>query len=216
MEANFSKTNPIYMMVHSGARGNMVQMRQIAAMRGLVVNPKGEIIARPIKSNFREGLSVLEYFISTHGGRKGQADTALRTADSGYLTRRLVDVSQDVIIREEDCGTERGLTKTIAERRGTARWSLDEHVETAVYARTLATDVLGADGEVLLPAGVDLGDVNIGLLVASRHQPGQGAQRAHLRGGHRHLRDVLRPFAGQRQAGRRRRGRRHRRGAVDR
>ena len=117
MEANFSKTNPIYMMVHSGARGNMVQMRQIAAMRGLVVNPKGEIIARPIKSNFREGLSVLEYFISTHGGRKGQADTALRTADSGYLTRRLVDVSQDVIIREEDCGTERGLTKTIASER---------------------------------------------------------------------------------------------------
>jgi hypothetical protein len=92
----------------------MTQMRQIAAMRGLVANPKGEIIARPIKSNFREGLSVLEYFISTHGGRKGQADTALRTADSGYLTRRLVDVSQDVIIREEDCGTERGLTKVIA------------------------------------------------------------------------------------------------------
>ena len=108
------------MMVHSGARGNMVQMRQIAAMRGLVVNPKGEIIARPIKSNFREGLSVLEYFISTHGGRKGQADTALRTADSGYLTRRLVDVSQDVIIREEDCGTERGLNKMIAGRRQSA------------------------------------------------------------------------------------------------
>ena len=123
MEANFSKTNPIYMMVHSGARGNMVQMRQIAAMRGLVVNPKGEIIARPIKSNFREGLSVLEYFISTHGGRKGQADTALRTADSGYLTRRLVDVSQDVIVREEDCGTERGLTKTIASETTTASWS---------------------------------------------------------------------------------------------
>ncbi len=164
MEANFSKTNPIYMMVHSGARGNMVQMRQIAAMRGLVVNPKGEIIARPIKSNFREGLSVLEYFISTHGGRKGQADTALRTADSGYLTRRLVDVSQDVIIREEDCGTERGLNKIIALADGD-KLSLDEHVETAVYARTLATDVLGADGEVLLAAGVDLGDVNIKLLI---------------------------------------------------
>ena len=164
MEANFSRTNPIYMMVHSGARGNMVQMRQIAAMRGLVVNPKGEIIARPIKSNFREGLSVLEYFISTHGGRKGQADTALRTADSGYLTRRLVDVSQDVIIREEDCGTERGLTKTIA-FGADGQLSLDENVETAVYARTLATDVLGPDGEVLLAAGVDLGDVNIRLLV---------------------------------------------------
>jgi DNA-directed RNA polymerase subunit beta' len=172
MEKNFSKTNPIYMMVHSGARGNMVQMRQIAAMRGLVVNPKGEIIARPIKSNFREGLSVLEYFISTHGGRKGQADTALRTADSGYLTRRLVDVSQDVIIREEDCGTERGLTKTIARAGGVSAGHeesgslvLDEHVETAVYARTLATDVAGSDGQVLLPAGVDLGDVNIRLLI---------------------------------------------------
>ncbi|MDN5762081.1 MAG: DNA-directed RNA polymerase subunit beta', partial [Microlunatus sp.] len=165
MEANFERTNPIYMMVHSGARGNMVQMRQIAAMRGLVVNPKGEIIARPIKSNFREGLSVLEYFISTHGGRKGQADTALRTADSGYLTRRLVDVAQDVIIREEDCGTERGLTKIIADGDDGAVLTLNEHVETAVYARTLATDVVGADGEALLTAGVDLGDVNIGLLV---------------------------------------------------
>ncbi len=129
-----------------------------------MVNPKGEIIARPIKSNFREGLSVLEYFISTHGGRKGQADTALRTADSGYLTRRLVDVAQDVIIREEDCGTERGLTKIIATGEDGAL-TLDEHVETAVYARALATDVIGSDGEVLLAAGVDLGDVNIGLLV---------------------------------------------------
>ncbi|QGN35028.1 DNA-directed RNA polymerase subunit beta' [Microlunatus sp. Gsoil 973] len=164
MEKNFSKTNPIYMMVHSGARGNMVQMRQIAAMRGLVVNPKGEIIARPIKSNFREGLTVLEYFNSTHGGRKGQADTALRTADSGYLTRRLVDVSQDVIIREEDCGTERGLIKTIATDE-TGTLVADEHVETAVYARTLAVDVLDAQGNVLLPAGVDLGDVNIKLLI---------------------------------------------------
>ena len=166
MEKNFQKTNPIYMMVHSGARGNMVQMRQIAAMRGLVVNPKGEIIARPIKSNFREGLSVGEYFISTHGGRKGQADTALRTADSGYLTRRLVDVSQDVIIREEDCGTERGLTKPIAvEENG--QLMMDEHVETAVYARCLAVDVVDDDGNVLAPAGVDLGDVNIAMLVNS-------------------------------------------------
>ena len=118
MEANFDKANPIYMMVDSGARGNMMQIRQIAGMRGLVANPKGEIIPRPIKSNFREGLSVLEYFISTHGARKGLADTALRTADSGYLTRRLVDVSQDVIIREEDCGTERGLPKRSAAARG--------------------------------------------------------------------------------------------------
>jgi len=175
MEESFSKTNPIYMMVHSGARGNMVQMRQIAAMRGLVVNPKGEIIARPIKSNFREGLTVVEYFISTHGGRKGQADTALRTADSGYLTRRLVDVSQDVIIREEDCGTERGLTKKIADVIGgtsgagelNGRLVVNEHVETSVYARSLATDLLDAGGEVLVAAGTDLGDVNIAMLVAS-------------------------------------------------
>jgi len=166
MEANFTKDNPIFMMVHSGARGNMTQMRQIAAMRGLVANPKGEIIARPIKSNFREGLSVLEYFISTHGGRKGQADTALRTADSGYLTRRLVDVSQDVIIREEDCGTERGLTKVIAAERD-GRLVPAHNVETTVYARTLAADVVDAQGEVLAPAGVDLGDVLIRKFVAA-------------------------------------------------
>ena len=99
-------TNPIYMMANSGARGSFNQIRQLAGMRGLMADPKGAIITRPIKANFMEGLSVLEYFISTHGARKGLADTALRTADSGYLTRRLVDVSQDVIIREDDCGTE--------------------------------------------------------------------------------------------------------------
>ncbi|MCW5954295.1 MAG: DNA-directed RNA polymerase subunit beta', partial [Propionibacteriaceae bacterium] len=165
MEANFTKDNPIFMMVHSGARGNMTQMRQIAAMRGLVANPKGEIIARPIKSNFREGLSVLEYFISTHGGRKGQADTALRTADSGYLTRRLVDVSQDVIIREEDCGTERGLTKQISEIGRNGKLVPARNIETAVYARTIAADVVTAEGTVLAKAGSDLGDVNIKKLL---------------------------------------------------
>ncbi len=165
MEANFTRNNPIFMMVHSGARGNMTQMRQIAAMRGLVANPKGEIIARPIKSNFREGLSVLEYFISTHGGRKGQADTALRTADSGYLTRRLVDVSQDVIIREEDCQTERGLTKVIAAEGKNGKLVPARNIETAVYARTLAGDVVTAEGKVLVKAGVDLGDVNIKKLL---------------------------------------------------
>ena len=106
MQANLHELNSIYMMANSGARGSFKQIRQLAGMRGLMANPKGEIIERPIKANFMEGLSVLEYFISTHGARKGLADTALRTADSGYLTRRLVDVSQDVIIREEDCGTE--------------------------------------------------------------------------------------------------------------
>ncbi len=121
MQENFSARNTVFRMVGSGARGNWMQVRQIAGMRGLVANPKGEIIPpRPIKSNYREGLSVLEYFIATHGARKGLADTALRTADSGYLTRRLVDVSQDVIVREEDCGTERGLTMPIASRAPTA------------------------------------------------------------------------------------------------
>ena len=97
--AHLDEMNPIFMMANSGARGSFSQIRQLAGMRGLMANPKGEIIERPIKANFMEGLTVLEYFISTHGARKGLADTALRTADSGYLTRRLVDVSQDVIIR---------------------------------------------------------------------------------------------------------------------
>ncbi len=100
--------NPIYMMADSGARGSKSQIKQLAGMRGLMANPSGKILELPIKASFREGLDVLEYFISTHGARKGNADTALKTADSGYLTRRLVDVSQDVIVRQEDCGTEEG------------------------------------------------------------------------------------------------------------
>lgn len=106
---SLDRKNPIYMMSDSGARGNPSNYTQLAGMRGLMANPAGEIIELPIKSSFREGLSVLEYFISTHGARKGLADTALKTADSGYLTRRLVDVAQDVIVREDDCGTDRGL-----------------------------------------------------------------------------------------------------------
>jgi DNA-directed RNA polymerase subunit beta' len=168
LETTFDKTNPIYMMVHSGARGNMMQVRQIAAMRGLVANPKGDIIPRPIKSNFREGLSVLEYFIASHGARKGLADTALRTADSGYLTRRLVDVSQDVIIREDDCGTERGLPKRIGERLDDGLVVKAENAETAAYARTAAVDVLHSEsGDLLVSAGEDLGDIKINELVAA-------------------------------------------------
>ena len=111
MEKEFKaqRFNPIDMMVGSGARGNMTQMRQIAGMRGLVANPRGDMIPRPIKKNFREGLETLEYFIATPGARKGLVDTALRTADSGYLTRRLVDVAQELIVREEDCGTTLGV-----------------------------------------------------------------------------------------------------------
>ncbi|MFY9331646.1 MAG: DNA-directed RNA polymerase subunit beta' [Candidatus Nanopelagicales bacterium] len=154
MQDHFPRTNPIFMMVDSGARGNFMQVRQIAGMRGLVANPKGEIIPRPIKSNFREGLSVLEYFISTHGARKGLADTALRTADSGYLTRRLVDVSQDVIVREVDCGTDRGLVMAIAERVGDALRPLD-HLDTTLASRVLARDV-EVGGKVLATAGTEL------------------------------------------------------------
>ncbi len=168
MEANIPPTNTIFRMVSSGARGNWMQLRQIAGMRGLVSNPKGDIIPRPIRANFREGLSVLEFFISTHGSRKGLADTALRTADSGYLTRRLVDVSQDVIIREDDCGTDRGLAMPISqvdERTGERR--VHDEVETSVYARSLAEDVTDDQGEVLAQAGIDLGDVVIGALFAA-------------------------------------------------
>ena len=109
MEENFDDMNPIYMMAKSGARGNINQLRQIAGMRGLMADTQGKAVEIPIKANFREGLDPLEYFISSHGGRKGLADTALRTADSGYLTRRLVDVSQDIIVREHDCGTHEGI-----------------------------------------------------------------------------------------------------------
>ena len=110
MEENFDELNPIYMMVKSGARGNMNQLRQIAGMRGLMASTTGKAVEIPIKSSFAEGLDALEYFISAHGARKGLSDTALRTADSGYLTRRLVDVSQDIIVREHDCGTDEGIT----------------------------------------------------------------------------------------------------------
>ncbi len=165
LERDTPRDNSVHRMVTSGASGNWMQVRQIAGMRGLVANPKGEIIPRPVKHNFREGFSVLEYFISSHGARKGLADTALRTANSGYLTRRLVDVSQDVIVREEDCGTERGLTLPIAVQtsEGLRR---HEDVETSVYSRTLAASV-EHDGAVLAEAGADVGDVLIDALVTS-------------------------------------------------
>ncbi|MGZ0711791.1 DNA-directed RNA polymerase subunit beta' (plasmid) [Coraliomargarita sp. W4R53] len=166
MRANFPEDNTINRMVSSGARGNWLQIRNIAGMRGLVNNPKGEIIPRPIISSYREGLSVAEYFIATHGARKGLADTALRTADSGYLTRRLVDVSQDVIIREEDCGTRKGLDFTIASIIDGALVK-DANVENSVFARTLAADVVDSKGEVLAAAGDDVGDVLINKLVAA-------------------------------------------------
>ncbi len=133
MEATLFELNPVFMMANSGARGSFKQIRQLAGMRGLMANPKGEIIERPIKANFMEGLSVLEYFISTHGARKGLADTALRTADSGYLTRRLVDVAQDVIVREEDCGTTECIELPIF---------LPDGLNRSVAGRVLGVDVV--------------------------------------------------------------------------
>jgi DNA-directed RNA polymerase subunit beta' len=146
--------NPLDMMVDSGARGNAQQIRQIAGMKGLVSNPRGEMIPRPIKSSFREGLSVLEYFISTHGARKGLADTALRTADSGYLTRRLVDVAQELIVRIDDCGTSRGVWLEDVAPDDAGRRS---YLETRAYGRVLAEDVTLADASVLV-AGTLLDD----------------------------------------------------------
>jgi DNA-directed RNA polymerase subunit beta' len=142
MQDNLDRLNPIFMMANSGARGSFKQIRQLAGMRGLMANPKGEIIERPIKANFMEGLTVLEYFISTHGARKGLADTALRTADSGYLTRRLVDVSQDVIIRLEDCGTENLIEAPLTREGG--------HVNESLAGRFAAGPLKGKRGRVLL------------------------------------------------------------------
>jgi len=144
MEKGFDSLNPIKMMADSGARGNITQIRQIAGMRGLVTNPKGEIIPRPIRANFREGLTVLEYFISTHGARKGLADTALRTADSGYLTRRLVDVAQELMVRAEDCGTDRGIRLNLRDER--------QHVKQKLVSRVLLEDA-AAGKTVVAPAG---------------------------------------------------------------
>jgi DNA-directed RNA polymerase subunit beta' len=166
MEKAFPDSNSVWMMVNSGAAGNLMQIRQIAGIRGLVSNPKGETIPRPIKSSFREGLSVLEYFISTHGARKGLADTALRTADSGYLTRRLVDVAQDVIVREEDCGTDRSLPMRIAAKNPqTGVVDKLPNIENTGTGRTLSEEVTDADGNVLAAAEADITEAMIDMLV---------------------------------------------------
>jgi DNA-directed RNA polymerase subunit beta' len=152
--------NPIDMMVGSGARGNMTQLRQIAGMRGLVANPRGDMIPRPIKSNFREGLATLEYFIATPGARKGLVDTALRTADSGYLTRRLHDVAQELIVREDDCGTSQGIwvEDVLADTSSKRNW-----LETRLFGRSLHADVTLSNGTVLARNSI-VGDAELALL----------------------------------------------------
>jgi DNA-directed RNA polymerase subunit beta' len=152
---SFDRFSPVFMMSTSGARGDIQQIRQLAGMRGLMADPTGRIIDLPIKANFSEGLTVLEYFISTHGARKGLADTALRTADSGYLTRRLVDVSQDVIVREEDCGSTGGIwVSDISESR-----SLTEPLFERIAGRYAAGDVVRPDtGEILVKDSTEITD----------------------------------------------------------
>ena len=148
-DGRLAPINSIYMMAHSGARGSQAQMKQLAGMRGLMAKPSGEIIETPIISNFKEGLTVLEYFNSTHGARKGLADTALKTANSGYLTRRLVDVSQDCVVIEEDCGTTRGMEMRAIVQGGSTIASLGERI----LGRTTLEDVSDKDGNIIAPVG---------------------------------------------------------------
>ena len=215
------------MMANSGARGSFSQIRQLAGMRGLMANPKGEIIERPIKANFMEGLTVLEYFISTHGARKGLADTALRTADSGYLTRRLVDVSQDVIIRQDDCGTEEYIERPVSqleidpETRGLRPTG---EANTDLIGRIAARDITTKRGRVIVEQGKEIDRAELADLAEAWQDDTDKGEvikvpvRSVLKceAPDRCVPGVLRPFDGERQAGPdRRRGRHHRR-PVDR
>ncbi len=171
MEANLDELNPIFMMANSGARGSFKQIRQLAGMRGVMANPKGEEIERPIKANFMEGLSVLEYFISTHGARKGLADTALRTADSGYLTRRLVDVAQDVIIRIEDCKTKDLIEMPLRAEDGSLNENLIGRLAAKKFTTKRGRELLKRGQEIDVPELTELaeafGDEQAGIPVRS-------------------------------------------------
>ncbi|MHA7686412.1 DNA-directed RNA polymerase subunit beta' [Corynebacterium evansiae] len=171
VEDLYPDDNPIPMIVKSGAAGNMRQIWTLAGMKGMVTNSRGEYITRPIKTSFREGLSVLEYFNNSHGSRKGLADTALRTADSGYLTRRLVDVAQDVIVREDDCGTKQGAVVPVAvpvldaEGKPTGNYTPADFVETSVLGRYLASDATASDGTVIVAEGNVVGEGELQALL---------------------------------------------------
>ena len=205
--------NSIYMMAHSGARGSQAQMKQLGGMRGLMAKPSGEIIETPITSNFKEGLTVLEYFNSTHGARKGLADTALKTANSGYLTRRLVDVAQDCIITEEDCGTTRGITIRAVVEGGDVLVSLGQRV----LGRTVAEDVKNpSTGEVVLPADGYVDEPMADLIEQAGVQSVKIRSVLVCEAGGRRLRRLLRPRPGARNAGEHRRGGGGHRGPVHR
>ncbi|HMZ78481.1 MAG TPA: DNA-directed RNA polymerase subunit beta' [Acidobacteriota bacterium] len=172
-EENFGEMNPIMVMADSGARGSAQQIRQLAGMRGLMAKPSGAIIEKPIRANFREGLDVLEYFISTHGARKGLADTALKTADSGYLTRRLVDVAQDVIVSEDDCGTIRGIWVEAITEGG----EVIESLRDRIIGRVALEDVIDpVTGETIVAANSEISE-----LLAAEIQDAGGIERVKLR-----------------------------------
>ena len=163
LQAGLDRYNPIYMMADSGARGSMSQIRQLAGMRGLIANTSGKTIEIPIRANYREGLNILEYFISSRGARKGLADTALRTADSGYLTRRLVDVSQEVIIHEEDCGTKEGLEVFDIESEG----NVIEDLHERLIGRYLVDDYCDSNGNTLVSKDVMMGEQEAKIIIDS-------------------------------------------------
>ena len=218
--------NPVFMMFDSGSRGSRDQIRQLAGMRGLMAKPQkkltggiGEIIESPIKSNFREGLSVLEYFISTHGARKGLADTALKTADAGYLTRRLCDVAQDVTITEEDCGTIMGLEISALKEGEDIIEPLAERIVGNVAAEDVEDPQLLDDSgrrALLVESGSMISEDVAKQIEESRHRVGEDPLGAHVRGQARPLPDVLRPQPRDDGDGRHRRGGGHHRRAVDR
>ena len=212
-EVDQESFNSIYMMADSGARGSAAQIRQLAGMRGLMAKPDGSIIETPITANFREGLNVLQYFISTHGARKGLADTALKTANSGYLTRRLVDVTQDLVVTEDDCGTENGMNMRALVEGG-------EVIEIAArpHPRPRHRDRGAAPGDAG-DAARRRADARRGRARRARggrRRRGQGAHAADLRHALRPVRQVLRPRPRPRRPGQHRRGGRRDRRAVDR
>ena len=205
--------NSIYMMAHSGARGSQAQIKQLAGMRGLMAKPSGEIIETPIISNFKEGLTVLEYFNSTHGARKGLADTALKTANSGYLTRRLVDVSQDCVIIEEDCGTERAL-----EMKAIVQGGIDHRVARRAHPGPHHGRGRGRPktGKVVIPSGTLLDEPMIAQIEAIGIQGMKIRSPLVCESEDRRVRQVLRARSRPRYAGQHRRSGRRHRGAVDR
>ncbi len=169
LQRNLDRYNPIYMMADSGARGSMSQIRQLAGMRGLIANTSGKTIEIPIRANYREGLNILEYFISSRGARKGLADTALRTADSGYLTRRLVDVSQEVIIREEDCGTTQGLEifDIINGNTNFTEVEVNENSKYNLVGKSLVEDCCDSEGNILVYRNTEIDDDAADAIVGS-------------------------------------------------